>query len=118
MAIAQHGCAALSKMSATSAARVGSTAVGFVAGPGVTRSSSRAVRVAGRPARRAVARLVEAGEAPAGDGPGEDLDTRGLALAEGGQGAEERAEGVDLVLGAQHVLLAGSQGETPTGRHP
>ena len=55
--MAQHGWAALSKMSATSLPRLGSVLAGWAAGPGVTRSTRRAVRVAGRPARRAEAAL-------------------------------------------------------------
>ena len=52
---------------------------------------------------------MQAGEPPSGEGPDQDLHGGRLTLAHRVKGAQERAEGVDLVLGAQWVLLGQGQ---------
>ena len=116
--MAQHGWAALSKMSATSADRDGSVLAGWAVGPGVTRSTRRADAGGGSAGPAGRGGLVQAGEAPAGERAGQDLHAGRLALADPVEGAEEGAEGVDLVLGAQRVLLGEGEAQLAAGRHP
>ena len=60
-------------------------------------------------------RLVQASEAPAGDGSGQDLHAGGLTLIKPGQGAEQRAQGVDFVFDAQGVVLGPGQAQLTSG---
>ena len=116
--MAQHGWAALSKMSATSAhrGRVGGGGLGGGSGGDEVDEAGEPGGGPAGPAGRGG--LVESGEAPAGDRAGQDLHAGGLAFAEPGEGAEERAERVDLVLGAQRVVLGQGQAQLAAGRHP
>ena len=61
---------------------------------------------------------MEPGEAAAGDRSGQDLHARRLGLAEAGQRADEGPERVDLVRGAQRVVLGQGQGEGAAGGDP
>ena len=58
------------------------------------------------------------GEAPAGERTGQDLHAGGLGFPDPVEGAEEGAEGVDLVLGAQRILLGEGEAQLAAGRHP
>ena len=115
--MAQHGWAALSKMSATSALRLGSLPGACALGPGVTRSTSRADAGDGPPGAPGRGGLCSRVRRRPVTGRARIWTAGGLALGEAGQGAEQRAERVDLVLGAQRVVLGKRQAKRPAGRH-
>ena len=91
--MAQHGWAALSKMSATSALRVGSIVGALRCWPRSDEVDSRAARVAGRPARRAAAALCRRVRRRPVSGAGQDLHAGGLTLSESQRGRRAAGAG-------------------------